>query len=564
MDLAICLVRPWPCDRMATGTPNLFRQTPKKNTDDESGTHEQNGAHLEAHPATGADYFEIVARATNDAVRDWNVSTGALLWPRGLESLLGHPRDAASEKIGFWFNHLHPEDLTRVQTSLRHAFNSSDETWQDEYRFQHGDGTYANILERGLILRDNRGAAVRLVGTLMDVTTRRQLQAQACRSQRMEAFGQLAGGVAHDFNNFLTTILGYSDLLLTVKGVKGQIAEQIKEIRDAAGRASSLTNQLLAFSRRQALEPTVLEVNSLIANLESSLLRLLGENISVICHLHHLKKGAHIKVDAGQFSQIILNLAVNARDAMPKGGCLTIETATLEVPPLSEQPAVGVDLPPGEYVTISLTDDGSGMSDEVKARLFEPFFTTKDEGRGSGLGLATTYGIVKQSGGHIFVESEPGQGATFRIFLPRVAAPPPPSYRKPGQKKTLTGTETILVLEDEKSVRHLSVRVLRNLGYEVLEAAHGEDAKRLIAQRGGAPKIDLLLADMVMPEISGRHFADWLAQTSPETKVIFISGYLEESMHPRDRRDPGTSFLAKPFSADELAGKVRDLLDGAA
>ncbi len=549
---------------MAPKTPNTARQQLKRNIDDDCGVQRQNGPHPETHPATGADYFEIVTRATNDAVRDWNVSTGALLWPRGLKSLLGHARCAASQKIGFWFNHIHPEDLARIQDSLRVAFTKNDETWKGEYRFQRADGAYANILERGLILRDTRGRAVRLVGTLMDVTTRRQLQAQACRSQRMEAFGQLAGGVAHDFNNFLTTILGYSDLLLTEKAVKGQIADQIKEIRDAAGRASSLTHQLLAFSRRQALEPTVLEVNSLISNLERSLLRLLSDNISVVCHLHHLKKGAYIKVDAGQFGQIILNLAVNARDAMRKGGRLTIETSALEVGPLPKRLPNGADLPVGEYVTISLADNGCGMSEAVKARLFEPFFTTKEDGHSSGLGLATSYGIVRQSGGHICAESELGKGSTFRIYLPRVAAPPPLPYKKPGHKKPLTGTETILVLEDEVSVRHISVRVLRNLGYEVLEAAHGEDAKRIIAKRNGAPKIDLLLTDMVMPEISGRQFVNWLSEASPETKVIFISGYLEESMHPGDRRDPEMCFLAKPFSADDLASKVRELLDGKA
>ena len=348
IDLAISVVRPRPCDRMATETKNSSRQLPKENTnDDEPSAQKQDLAHIETDPATGADYFEIVARATNDAVRDWNVSSGALLWPRGLESLLGHARCAASEKIGFWFDHIHPKDLVRIQDSLRIAFSGSDDTWKGEYRFRRADGTYAHILERGLILRDTRGAAVRLVGTLMDVTTRRQLQAQACRSQRMEAFGQLAGGVAHDFNNFLTTILGYSDLLLTEKGVKGEIADQIKEIRAAAGRASSLTHQLLAFSRRQALEPTVLEINSLITNLERSLLRLLGDNISVVCHLHRLKEGAYIKVDAGQFAQIIVNLAVNARDAMPEGGRLAIETSTLEVGPTSDRLPTGTDLPPG-------------------------------------------------------------------------------------------------------------------------------------------------------------------------------------------------------------------------
>ncbi|MEO7166517.1 MAG: ATP-binding protein, partial [Chthoniobacterales bacterium] len=290
-----------------------------------------------------------------------------------------------------------------------------------------------------------------------------------------------------------------------------------------------------------------------------SLLRLLGDNISVVCHLHHLKEGAHIKVDVHQFTQIILNLAVNARDAMHKGGRLTITTTILEVAADSPAPCAGTELSPGEYVEIALADNGSGMSDEVKGRLFEPFFTTKEEAN-SGLGLATSYGIVRQSGGQICAESESGRGSTFRIFLPRVPAPPLPGYKKPGQRKPLNGTETILVLEDEVSVRHLSVRVLRSFGYEVLEAAHGDDAKRLITERGSS-KIDLLLTDMVMPEMSGRLFADWLREASPSTKVIFISGYLEESLHPHDRRDPGMCFLAKPFSADQLAAKVRDALD---
>jgi CheY-like chemotaxis protein len=230
------------------------------------------------------------------------------------------------------------------------------------------------------------------------------------------------------------------------------------------------------------------------------------------------------------------------------------------VTPDSETPYPGAELQPGEYVVIALNDNGHGMSDETKARLFEPFFTTKEVHR-SGLGLATSYGIVRQSGGHICAESVLGQGTTFRIFLPRLAAPPAATYKKPSQRKNLSGTETVLVLEDEVGVRHLSVRVLRNLGYEVLEAAHGEDAKRLITKRG-VKKVDLLLTDMVLPEISGRHVANWLRQASPQTKVIFISGYLEQSLHPHDRREPGMSFLAKPFNADELARKVRDVLDG--
>lgn len=511
-------------------------------------------------PATSADYFEVLARATNDAIRDWDIGSGALAWPRGLESSLGHAPSRARTKIGFWFDHLHPDDLGPIQESLKEAFQNGAERWTGEYRFQHADGKYRFIFERALIMRSDSGAPLRLIGAMMDVTARQQLQAQVCRSQRMEAFGQLAAGVAHDFNNFLTAILGYSDLLLSDSAVKGTVAEQLKEIRDAAGRAAGLTNQLLAFSRRQSLEPTVLEVNGLITNVERSLLRLLGERISIACHLHQLPQGAHVRVDAGQFAQIILNLAVNARDAMINGGCLTIATSTIAIEP-GAQPAAP-DLPPGEYVAISVADDGCGMTDEVKARLFEPFFTTKDRAQNSGLGLATSYGIVRQSGGHITVESELGYGSTFRIFLPRVA-PPPLSYKKPSQRKLPAGTETILVLEDEGGVRQLSVRVLRRLGYNVLEAAHGAEAKRLIAAPR-APKIDLLLTDMVLPEMSGRDFADWLRQTSPETKIIFISGYLEESLAPRERRDPAMCFLPKPFSAAELASKVRQALDGSA
>jgi PAS domain S-box-containing protein len=535
---------------MATATLNSTR-------DSELQTNEKNEIDSEETLATSAGYFEILTRATDDAIRDWDVSNGTVRWPRGLE-VLGHSSAAKVSTIDFWFGRLHPDDLARVESSLKRAFSSAAERWLGEYRFRRADGNYLHILERAFILRAPDGTPQRLVGALMDVTERQELQAQTCRSQRMEAFGQLAGGVAHDFNNFLTTILGYSDLLLSEMAVKGAVATQVREIREAAGRASTLTNQLLAFSRRQALEPAVLEVNDFIGNIERSLLRLLGDDIAVVCHLQRLKEGMHIKADPGQLTQILVNLAINARDAMLTGGRLTITTAISKEAPKPRHSSAATDLPVGEYVVIALSDNGIGMTEQVKARLFEPFFTTKEKARNSGLGLATSYGIVRQSGGQILVESELGHGTTFRIFLPRVASPPAPDYRKPGRRKT--GSETILVLEDETGVRHLSVRVLRSLGYKVLEAAHGEDAKRLITG-ASAPKIDLVLTDMVMPEISGRHFADWLRTIRPETKVIFISGYLEESLHPLNRRDPEMYFLAKPFSAEQLGHKVREVLD---
>ncbi len=503
------------------------------------------------------EHLQIAARATNDAVRDWDVRSGALVWPQGLASLLGYCRSSIPKQIGFWQEHIHPEDLARVMASIGSALAGSGEHWSGEYQFRRADGTYLQFLERALIVRDGEGRAIRFVGSLMDITARKQLQDQLCRSQKMEAFGQLAGGVAHDFSNFLTTILGYSDLVLAETDMKGTIASHVAEIRNAAGRASVLTGQLLAFSRRQALEPRVVEVNSLIANLERSVLRLIGENIHIISHLHDQKESAYIKVDPGQLTQLILNLAVNARDAMPNGGQLTLETAIVDLSGETEPAFLCGECARGEYVLISIADTGIGMSDEVRAHLFEPFFTTKDHG--SGLGLATSYGIVRQSAGHICIESEEGKGTTVRIYLPKVPAPPP-SYQKPDGKKLPTGTETILVLEDDISVRHISVRILRNLGYQVIEAANGDDAQRLIGENSGR-QIHLLLTDMVMPQMSGRFFADWLRKVSPRTKVVFVSGYLEEMLQPRDKIDIGMFFLPKPFDPEQLAAKVREALD---
>ncbi len=531
--------------RTATGSANQSHET---------------SSDLPSRPNEIPQHLALAAQATNDAVRVWTLATGALSWPQGLDALLGYTPSVATNEIGFWQKQLHPQDRARAAASIREALAADGDHWAGEYRFRHVDGSYLDLLERAHIVRDCNGRAVRFVGSLMNITARKQLQDQLVRSQKMEAFGQLAGGVAHDFNNFLTTILGYSDLLLDELGMKGAIASHIREIRGAAARASALTAQLLAFSRKHPLAPAVVEVNSLLANHERSLLGLLGENISVQCDFQRGKDGLHTKVDPGQLTQVILNLVVNVRDAMPGGGCLALETSAVTIEPAEEHECTLDELPAGDYVRISVTDNGSGMTDEVKQHLFEPFFTTKDEGHGTGLGLATSYGIVRQSGGHICVESEVGQGTTVQIFLPRVAAPAPPSYRKPGAKKLPTGNETILVLEDDISVRHLSVRVLRSLGYEVLEAANGDDAQQLIGRSGGK-KIDLLLTDMVMPQMSGRCFADWMNKMSPGTKVVFISGYLQESLHPGERHDQEMFFLPKPFDPEQLASKIRETLD---
>ena len=525
----------------------------------ETSARENRSVSAENGATQGAQHLALAARATNDAVRDWDVRGRVLSWPQGLESLLGY-KGSPAQTIGFWQKQIHPDDRASTAAKIRDALNGDAEHWTGEYRFRHADGSFLDLLERALILRDERGKAVRFIGSLMDITARKHLQEQLVRSQKMDAFGQLAGGVAHDFNNFLTTILGYSDMLLSETGIRGSIASHVTEIRKAAARASALTGQLLAFSRRQPLEPRVVDVNLLIVNLERSLLRLLGDNVSVVCHLHPGKEGPHIQVDPSQLTQILLNLAVNARDAMHSGGRLTLETSCVTLSPETEISLCGGPLSPGDYVLISVGDNGSGMTDDVKAHLFEPFFTTK-QGSGNGLGLATSYGIVRQSGGNISIESEVSQGTTAKIYLPRVAPPPAPTYKKPGRLPS--GTETILVLEDDIGVRHISVRVLRGLGYAVIEAANGDDAQQLFAQ-SGERKIDLLLTDMVMPKMSGRHFADWLRKTSPKTKVVFVSGYLEESLHPRDRLDEGTFFLAKPFDPEQLARKIREALDSKA
>jgi two-component system, cell cycle sensor histidine kinase and response regulator CckA len=494
-----------------------------------------------------ADHYQLVARATKDAIRDWDLISGVLTWPQGLESLLGYSPNGSGQTIAFWQQQIHRDDRSRIAASIREVIKSRAEHWSGEYRFRHAKGHYLQLLERALLVRDKDGRAVRFVSTLMDVTARKQLRDQLSHSQKMEAFGQLAGGVAHDFNNFLTAILGYSDLLVAEIQGRGTGAKYLSEIRSAAGRAASLTKQLLTFSRRQPLEPRVLEVNTLIHNLERSILRLLGENISVLCELMPEKK--HIKVDPDQFTQIIINLAVNARDAMPAGGTLLLKTGTISTNGKSLP-----ELPSGKYVRISVIDNGMGMSEEVKEHLFEPFFSTKDDRHGSGLGLATCYGIVRQSGGHIAVESELAKGTAVYIYLPEVAAPPAAAYRK--RPKLPNGTETILVVEDDINVRHVAVRTLRMLGYSVLEAFRADEAKRLIE----CNVINLVVSDIVLPDMSGCDFADWIRINSPSTQILLTSGYLPE-MTTIGTPSSDLPFLSKPFDPQQLAETVRSSLD---
>ena len=398
------------------------------------------------------------------------------------------------------------------------------------------------------------GRRARLV-LARDVTAQRHLEDQLRQSQKMEAVGQLAGGIAHDFNNLLTAILGSTQLLLQVTPPGDVRREDVDEIRNAGLRAAELTRQLLAFSRRQVLAPKVLELNGVVANMDKMLRRLIGEDVELATTLH-AEAGA-VNADPGQLEQVLLNLVVNARDAMPGGGRVLIETTRALL--RDELVERRHRLPPGDYACLAVTDSGAGMDESTQAHLFEPFFTTKEVGKGTGLGLATVYGIVKQSGGYIWVYSEPGRGTTVRVYLPRVpgaAEPPLPAPELPALRG---GHETVLLVEDAAPVRTLARRSLEACGYTVLDAADGPSAIELSARHAGA--IAVLVTDVVMPGMSGRELAERLAPTRPEMKVLYTSGYTDDAMVRQGVLNAGVAFLQKPFVPDSLARKVRDVLD---
>ena len=398
----------------------------------------------------------------------------------------------------------------------------------------------------------------RTVIVVSDITIRRRLEEQLFQSQRMESIGRLSGGVAHDFNNLLTVILTTVSLIDEETGGDHPLKDDIDEIREAAQRAAGLTRQLLAFSRRQVLQPAVVDLNQLVGDMDRMLRRLIGEDIDLRTSL--AADLEPVTADPGQVEQVIMNLAVNARDAMPAGGKLTLETANVVLDDkYTEEHA---EVTPGPYVMLAVSDTGVGMDAETCRHIFEPFFTTKDKARGTGLGLATVYGIVKQSGGHIWLYSEPGKGATFKIYLPvRVSAKQAAAADVAGASlpaRAADARTTVLVIEDEKAVRDLAVRVLEGEGYQVIAAASGADA--LVVSAGLDGQIDLLLTDVVMPGMSGRQAAEALSEQRPELRVLYMSGYTDNAIVHHGVLDEGTHFLQKPFTREGLLAKVRDVL----
>jgi PAS domain S-box-containing protein len=391
-----------------------------------------------------------------------------------------------------------------------------------------------------------------------DVTERSFLEEQLRQSQKMEAIGQLAGGIAHDFNNLLTAITGYSELSMRRLRAEDPLLSNLHEIKKAGDRAASLTRQLLAFSRKQVLQPKVLDLNSVVSDLEKMLRRLIGEDIE-LCTVLEPKVGS-IKVDPGQIEQIIMNLAVNARDAMPLGGKLIIETKNILLD--DEYARKHIAVTPGPFVMLAVSDSGAGIDPKTQSHIFEPFLTTKEVGKGTGLGLSTVYGIVRQSGGNIWVYSEVGLGTTFKIYLPRTDERLQAYKRDSGPEEFLRGTETVLLTEDEEIVRKLACQVLRIYGYQVLDAANG-DAALLICESHPAP-IHLLITDVIMPGMSGRELATRLTELRPEMKVLYMSGYTDSAIVHHGVLDEGANFIQKPFSTDVLAIRVREVLDARA
>jgi two-component system cell cycle sensor histidine kinase/response regulator CckA len=407
-------------------------------------------------------------------------------------------------------------------------------------------------------LEPEGGAPGGLILHALDTTEQKQLEIQFSQSQKMQAVGQLAGGIAHDFNNLLTAMIGFCDLLLLRHRPGEHSFADIMQIKQNANRAANLVRQLLAFSRQQTLQPKVLNVTDVLAELSHLLRRLIGENIEL--HLAHGRDLWPVRCDQGQFEQVIINMAVNARDAMTAGGSLSIRTSNV-----TEAQSATYDealLPRGNWVLIEVTDTGVGISKEIIGRIFEPFFSTKEVGSGTGLGLSTAYGIIKQTGGFIFVDSEPGQGTVFKVFLPRHApgaAAGDTAQAREGQKADLSGAGTVLFVEDEDPVRTFGVRALKNKGYTVLETKTGEAALEVMASAD--VRIDLLITDVVMPKLDGPSLIKEVRLRAPETKIICISGYAEEAFRKRLDQSQDIHFLPKPFSLNQLASKVKDVLE---
>lgn len=521
-----------------------------------------------------------------------------LFWNRGAEEMYGWSRE---EAVGQKLHDLLKTDLPEARDRVERQLQVSGR-WEGELIHTRRDGTTLAVASRWALRRGNDQSQPEVMQINIDITEQRQsrealrevnqqlerrvsertaalqqtatslersnselqqqmergkrLEDQLLQAQKMEAVGRLAGGVAHDFNNLLTVISGYNRMVLDEVGELPNVAGYAGEIQNAADRAASLTNQLLAFSRRQIVQPRIIDINDVVRSTEKLLQRVIGEDIDFATSLDPALASVH--ADPSHIDQVIMNLVVNARDAMPQGGKITVETSNVELD--QDYAGAHVGIVPGPYVQLAISDTGVGMSDATKQRIFEPFFTTKELGKGTGLGLSIVYGIVKESGGHVLVYSQEGRGTTFKIYLPAIARASGMEPKKRLDPGTLRGSEVILLVEDEASVRKLACALVSRQGYKVLESGNGNDAIQM--SRDHPDSIHLLLTDVVMPGLSGPDLAEKLAASHPEMKVLYMSGYADNAIVRHGMLGPNVAFIQKPFMADDLCRKIREVLEG--
>ncbi|MDT8397651.1 MAG: PAS domain S-box protein [Pseudomonadales bacterium] len=500
--------------------------------------------------------FRAVADATADIVWDWELEADTIWWSPGLNEVFGHDVATAYQRgSGFWIENIHPEDAQSVVDGINAVIQGSENRWSAQYRFRRHDGSFAQVMDRGYVIRDVQGTGIRMVGSISDMTHQLSLEQQLRQAQRLEAIGQLTGGIAHDFNNLLTVILGNAEILEESLSSNQKLRPLAEMARMAAERGAELTGRLLAFARRQALAPKVTDVSRLIADMDALLRRTLGDNIEI-----EFVRGGGLWpafVDAGQLESAILNLCINARDAMSGGGKLTIETANVYLD--QDYTRHHTELSPGQYVMVAVSDTGTGMTPETMQYAFEPFYTTKAVGKGSGLGLSMVFGFIKQSSGHIKIYSELGQGTTLKLYLPRSSSSKIAQLERVSGLEKVAGTEKILLVEDDDLVREYAQEQLKALGYQVISANNGVDALALLKE---IPDFDLLFTDIVMPGgMNGPQLAAAAAQIRSGLPVLYTSGYTENAVVHHGRLDQGVELLQKPYRPQDLGRKIREVLN---